>query len=121
MAATNGRPELGPKRQSYASTFVSEISSALFSAKDHQRRPIAQDDDERVAPDTPSNLLEIARSMAGSFSKLGFQSARTLLKVQEVAMFQEDINDRDYIMEDVIQVRQAKGTNPLFRNETDSW
>jgi len=73
----------------------------LFRTGEESRSHSVSVEDHSHSRDSP----DIAASLIESFTHLGLKSAATLLKVGEAAFFQEDVNDRHYVMESVIKVR----------------
>lgn len=110
-----------PNASSYKSAFVQQLSRLL--SIDHgnkTRKPLPNEETKEDSLRQPG-LVPLARSLVDSFSKLGLGSAATLFKVQEAALLEDYIDDRQYVMEHLIQAVVKDSNGLVGRRGTEAF
>ncbi|GAB7337179.1 hypothetical protein MBLNU457_g2565t1 [Dothideomycetes sp. NU457] len=78
-------------------------------------------DDTNMRKQKPSGLSAAAWEALQDVPKLGLKSLKTLVKVEKDAALHEEVDDRDYIMEDVIAAAVKIAGDPIGDRITDSF
>ena len=78
-------------------------------------------DDNYMPRQKPSGLSAVAWEALQDVPKLGLKSLKTLVKVEKDAALHEEVDDRDYLMEDLIAAAIKIAGEPIGDRITDSF
>ncbi|KAF2154127.1 heme peroxidase [Myriangium duriaei CBS 260.36] len=99
---------------SFRAALLKRVTKLLSVESKPTRKALPKDDNKDKDSDSAlrqPGLVPLAKGLADSFSRLGLRSVATLFKVQQASLFEDLINDRDYVMESLIQavVKDSNG------------